>query len=159
MEEDQNTNNTAVKRSSLPLLLGGILLLAVAAVGVFALATSGDDTTEPTVSPVAQAPLGTSDVTQETSGEVVEIQMEAGSFYFDPSEIRVKQGDRVRITLSAVDMMHNIAIDEFDVESETVSEGETTTVEFTADIAGEFEYYCGVGNHRERGQVGTLIVE
>src|SRR3989344_2957339 len=35
----------------------------------------------------------------------------------------------------------------------------TKTVEFTVDALGEFEYYCSVGQHRQNGQVGTLIAE
>ncbi|MDO8658241.1 MAG: plastocyanin/azurin family copper-binding protein [Candidatus Levybacteria bacterium] len=39
--------------------------------------------------------------------------------------------------------------------------GQTDTVEFTADTAGTFEYYCSVGNgyHKEQGMVGTLVIE
>jgi len=35
----------------------------------------------------------------------------------------------------------------------------TTSVEFVADQEGAFEYYCSVGNHRQQGMKGTLIVE
>ena len=32
-------------------------------------------------------------------------------------------------------------------------------LEFTADKAGSFEYYCSVGEHKAMGMVGTLKVE
>jgi len=83
----------------------------------------------------------------------------AGAFYYDIEEIRVKEGDTVRLTLRSVEGSHNLALDEFGIESEVVSAGEETIIEFVADKAGTYEYYCSVGSHRELGQVGTLIVE
>lgn len=94
----------------------------------------------------------------EESG-VVEITMEAGSFYYTPNSITVHQGDTVRIVMNAVDMMHDFVIDELDVKSPVIRSGESTTIEFVADQVGEFEFYCSVGSHRQLGMVGTLIVE
>src|SRR3990167_9256749 len=37
--------------------------------------------------------------------------------------------------------------------------GQSASVEFTADKAGGFEYYCSVGTHRAMGMVGAFIVE
>ena len=37
--------------------------------------------------------------------------------------------------------------------------GQIDEVEFVVDKAGTFEYYCSVGNHRQMGMVGKLIVE
>ena len=86
-------------------------------------------------------------------------EVEAGSFYFNPKEIRVNQGDTVKIVLTAKDMMHDFNIDELGVDGDFIKEGETITIEFVADQIGVFEYYCSVGQHRANGQVGTLIVE
>lgn len=91
--------------------------------------------------------------------DVVEIDMEAGSFFYAPDVITVKQGQTVRINFTASDMMHDLNIDELDVDGPITESGETTTIEFVADQAGEFEYYCSVGQHRANGQVGTLTVE
>lgn len=90
---------------------------------------------------------------------VTTVTMEAGAFYYSVEEIRVKQGDTVRIVMTSKDMMHDFTIDELDVKSEVARAGETITVEFTADKVGEFEYYCSVGQHRSQGQVGTIVVE
>jgi len=101
-------------------------------------------------------------ITQETTtptSAVKTINVEAGSFYYNPKEIRVKKGEKVKIILTGRDMMHNFNINEFDVHSPMVNSGETTSIEFTASQTGSFEYYCSVGSHRQRGQVGTLIVE
>ncbi|KKS22075.1 MAG: Plastocyanin, partial [Candidatus Roizmanbacteria bacterium GW2011_GWC2_41_7] len=55
--------------------------------------------------------------------------------------------------------MHDFNLDEFNVDGTVVKEGESTMVEFVADQAGDFEYYCSVGQHRANGMVGTLTVE
>lgn len=92
-------------------------------------------------------------------GEVKTINVEGGAFYYKPNEIRVKKGEKVKIVMKSVDMMHDFVIDELGVKSPIIKSGETGTVEFTADKAGTYEYYCSVGQHRAQGQVGKLIVE
>lgn len=87
------------------------------------------------------------------------IEVEAGSFYFKPATITVNEGDRVKIVLKSVDMMHNFELDEFNVDGEITKAASSSTVEFIASKAGIFEYYCGVGSHRAQGQVGKLIVK
>jgi plastocyanin len=88
-----------------------------------------------------------------------EITVEGGMFYFKPNEIKVKKGQPVKITFNNVKGMHNFVIDELNVKSETVNAGGSTTVEFTPDKTGSFEYYCSIGTHRAMGMKGTLVVE
>lgn len=90
--------------------------------------------------------------------EVTTIDMTGEDFSFDPSEITVKKGETVKIVLNAVDMPHDFVVDELDVRTEIAQPGETVEVEFTPTEAGEYEYYCSVGNHRAQGMVGTLTV-
>lgn len=97
-------------------------------------------------------------VKEEVKENVGQIVIEAGSFYFKPNLIQVKKGEKIKVVLSAVSMMHNFYLDEFSVKSDTIKSGESTSFEFTADKVGEFEFYCGVGQHRANGQVGKLIV-
>lgn len=87
------------------------------------------------------------------------IAVEGGSFYFKPSEIRVKKGEKVKIVFSSVSMVHDFVVDELDIRTSVIPAGQTATVEFTADKTGTFEYYCSVGQHRANGMVGQLIVE
>ena len=86
------------------------------------------------------------------------IEVEAGSFYFTPNLIRVKKGEKIKLILKANDLMHDFNIDELGVKVPVTKAGNSSIVEFTADKAGEFEYYCSIGEHRQRGQVGKLIV-
>lgn len=87
------------------------------------------------------------------------IAIEGGAFYFKPNEIRVKKGEKVTITFTNAEGFHDFVIDEFNVRTKQLSGGQSETIEFTPDKAGEFEFYCSVGEHRQKGMVGTLIVE
>lgn len=88
----------------------------------------------------------------------VEVELEGGMFYFEPNIIEAKVGDVVKVTLDNVEGFHDFVVDEFDAATAQIKEGETDTVTFTVTEAGEFEFYCSVGNHREQGMVGTLVV-
>jgi plastocyanin len=84
--------------------------------------------------------------------------VDGGSFFYTPNIIQVKKGDKVKIVFKNVGGMHNFLLDEFNVKMDPIKTNETREVEFTADKAGTFEYYCGVGSHRQMGQKGQLIV-
>lgn len=77
---------------------------------------------------------------------------------YSQKEIRVKKGDLVRIYVTVTSGTHDIKIDEFDVYAETPL-NEEVYIEFVADTAGSFEYYCTKPGHRKNGHWGTLIVE
>ncbi len=91
-------------------------------------------------------------------GQVKVINVQASSFAFNPAEITVNKGDKVRIVLTNASGNHNWVIDEFNAKTKTIQSGQTDQVEFTASKAGTFEYYCAVANHRQMGMVGKLIV-
>lgn len=80
-------------------------------------------------------------------------------FAFSLKEIRVKEGDVVTITLTNSGGLHDWVVDEFNARTKQIKQGETDTIEFVADKAGTYEYYCSVANHRQLGMVGKLIVE
>lgn len=108
------------------------------------------------------APDGETDLDAETAGTkgVVEVTLEASPFKFSQAEIRVKQGDTVKVTVNNIQGVHDWILEGYDdVGTEQIQEGKSETVEFVADKAGTFEYYCSVGNHRAQGMVGSLIVE
>lgn len=91
--------------------------------------------------------------------DVKVFEVGGGAFYFDPDEITVTEGDTVRIVFTNEGGTHDWVLDEFNASTPRTQTGETVEVEFVADQAGTFEYYCSVGNHREMGMVGTLVVE
>lgn len=91
--------------------------------------------------------------------EVKTFNLTAKNFTFSQKEIRVKKGDKVIINLESTDGFHDLVIDEFGARTEQINTGGKTSVEFVADKAGIFEYYCSVGTHRAMGMKGLLIVE
>lgn len=96
-------------------------------------------------------------ITDETGVKVFNVS--GANFRFDPKTITVKKGDKVRVVFKSLDMMHDFDITELGVDSPVTVAGETSEFEFTATQAGEFEYFCSVGQHRANGMAGTLIVE
>lgn len=98
--------------------------------------------------------------TNISSQEAVKtIAVEAGSFYYKPAQLTVKKGEKIKLVLTAVDMMHDFNIDELGVKVPITKSGGTNSVEFVADKTGTFEYYCSVGQHRSKGQVGKITIE
>ena len=97
------------------------------------------------------------DVT-DSNAAVKEIVVENDGLSFVPNEIRVNQGDRIRLTFRNTGGFHDWVIDEFDAATSQITAGNSETVEFVADQAGEFEFYCSVGNHRARGMFGAFVV-
>lgn len=85
--------------------------------------------------------------------------VDGGNFYFTPGTIKVKKGDTVIINFKNDGGMHNWVLDEFQVTMAPIKTGQTAAVQFVADKAGTFEYYCSVGSHRAMGMKGQLIVE
>ena len=78
----------------------------------------------------------------------------------DNSEIKVKQGDKVRIEFVSTKGFHDWVLDEFDAATGQVRDTDGMTfVEFVADKKGTFEYYCSVGEHRANGMKGAFVVE
>ncbi|MEK7463052.1 MAG: cupredoxin domain-containing protein [Patescibacteria group bacterium] len=109
---------------------------------------------------MAQTPsqISTPDLT--TSEETIkEIAVSSKNFEYSVREIRVKKGDKIRINFTNTEGFHDWVIDEFNAKTEKINAGGSSSIEFTADKTGAFEYYCSVGSHRQMGMVGKLIVE
>lgn len=132
----------------------------VAIFGVTLLLGAGCNTTTNTQTSVeGNSMLPTDESMQENNkGEVV-INVEGENFSFSPSEIKVKKGDTVTINFKSVGGFHDLKIDELNVATKQLQDGENDSVTFVADKAGTFEFYCSVGQHRQMGMVGTLVVE
>lgn len=102
---------------------------------------------------------------QQASKEAVqeppvhEIRMTAKKYEYSPSEIRVKQGERVRLLITALDRKHGFAIKDLNIKTE-LEKGKETVVEFTADRPGEYKFKCSVRcGWRHRWMNGKLVVE
>jgi|Napbiome12C3dose_1001474.scaffolds.fasta_scaffold00012_24 cytochrome c oxidase subunit 2 len=81
-------------------------------------------------------------------------------FQFEPNEIRVKKGDRVKINFkNEQGILHDLTIADLNIRTKQIPAGQTDAVEFTADTVGTFDMICSVPTHAEKGMVGKFIVE
>ncbi len=92
------------------------------------------------------------------TGEIKEFSIIAKQWKFDPATITVNQGDKVRLSITSIDVAHGIAIPDYRI-NEYLTPGQTVNIEFTADRKGTFIFSCsvscGVGH---TGMRGKLIV-
>ena len=90
------------------------------------------------------------------SNSVREFRITAQKFEFSPSVIKVKRGDHVRLTVTALDAEHGFKLDGFHIEQK-LPKGEAVTVDFTADQGGEFSFqcshFCGMGHKNMKGRL------
>jgi plastocyanin len=105
--------------------------------------------------PAERADTGTENLGQE----VRTFEVHGSMFKYDLKELRVREGEVVKIVFINDEGFHDWVLDEFDVRTEKIGAGKTAEVTFTASKKGTFEYYCSVGTHRAQGMKGTLIVE
>ena len=103
---------------------------------------------------------------QETHGEPdVVISLVGRNFVYADEEgnsnpdVFVSQGDVVRVEYTTESGFHDFVIDAFGRTAVVQASDGTQVLEFVADQAGTFEYYCSVGSHRAQGMSGSFIVE
>ena len=147
------------KNNTLPIILGLVALLVLG--GAYFFFTGKDRaTTTPTQTTDQTAQVESTTTESDVLGEQNEqiFTVEGGEFSLEPNEIRVNQGDRVTINFTNVMGFHDFVLDEFNVRTQQIPAESTATVSFVADKVGAFEYYCSVGQHRQNGMVGTLII-
>lgn len=95
----------------------------------------------------------------KTTPATKEFTVSAQNFSFDLKSIKVNKGDTVKVTFKVADGYHDLKIDELNVATNRLNAGQEQTVQFVADKAGQFEYYCSVNSHRAMGMKGMLVVE
>ena len=158
------------------LLIGSIVLIVIVGAGIFFLGGNNSspsqsassinrDVTEPSPAPVQPTP--TEEVSPLPSSQAImgettvkkEFVVTGKNFSFTPSAVTVKKGEAVKIVFKNADGFHDFKIDAFKVATQRINTGGEEIVEFVADKAGTFEYYCSVGSHRKMGMKGILTVK
>jgi len=112
----------------------------------------------------------------DSTGGVQVIEVTAKKYEFDSSPIRVKQGAKVQLKITAKDHAHGFTISELadgaavgskpglvfssPQDCTKIEEGQTATIEFVAQTPGTYSFRCCVhcGWHH-RAMKGELIVE
>jgi nitrous-oxide reductase len=81
----------------------------------------------------------------ERNGSNVEVWMTATRSHFTPDILRLKQGDKVTLHIASLeqtkDATHGFAIADYNIQA-SLDPGETFNIQFTADKAGSFNFYC-----------------
>jgi plastocyanin len=96
----------------------------------------------------------------ENPTKTQELIVEGNEFSFSPSTMIIKKGQPVKITFKNTGSFpHDLAIPQLNTATTTIQNGQETSVEFTPQTTGTFNYLCTVGTHAEKGMQGTLIVE
>jgi nitrosocyanin len=122
--------------------------------------TRNENMTQASATPVTNTESVTESSDSAMTDGVKEFTVTGSAFKFDPATLTVKKGDKVKITFkNNSGGMHDFVIDELNVKSKVIASGAQEVIEFTADKTGTFEYYCSVGNHRQMGMKGNLVVE
>lgn len=106
--------------------------------------------------------------------ETRSIAIESQRYSYNPSIIRVKRGDRIKLTLSSKDVAHGFYLEGYDVDAKIFSPQEVLvgrpsqkgeykrvrTISFTADKVGKFRYRCSLTcGYLHPFMLGELIVE
>ncbi len=101
---------------------------------------------------------GNDNSVQNVTGNEREIEVTAVQWEYTPDPITVNQGDFVRLRITSADVTHGFVLPEYGINERLEPESEVI-VEFVADEAGEFDFWCNVPCGRgHSGMRGTLIV-
>ena len=93
------------------------------------------------------------------SGEPRVIEVIAKRYTFEPAQIEVAEGERVRILVKSGDGLHGFEIKKFTVAKEIPRGADPVAIEFTATEAGTFPILCSVFCGDGHGDMkGTLVV-
>jgi plastocyanin len=87
------------------------------------------------------------------------IEISASDFQFDPADLTADPGEITFMLTNDGEFPHALEIEGEGVEesSDQINAGDST--ELTVSLEdGTYEIYCPVGDHKDRGMVGTLTV-
>jgi PQQ system protein len=101
---------------------------------------------------------------ESASGDVVQtIQISESEFSLNPSTVTLQQtGTYEFAVMNDGQITHALEIEEegggAEAKTGDIAAAETTTVRFTFSAEGTYEMYCPIGNHKDQGMKGTIVV-
>jgi protein-disulfide isomerase/plastocyanin len=110
---------------------------------------------EPETEVVVADPVVEEPVVVAPVGELKVVPVTAKKWMFGPNQIVANVGDTVQLNIVPNGLDFTFALPAFGLEQEIVG---PTTVEFTVDTVGEFEFKCS-SCEDWRGMIGTIVVE
>ena len=86
------------------------------------------------------------------------VTLSATDIAYDIDNINASIGQIVNVEfVNKGALEHNFIIDEFSIDN-LLQSGESSTISFTPEKAGTYEYYCNLAGHLEAGMKGTVTV-
>lgn len=124
---------------------------------IYGVTSSTTSTSLITTTTILQSSSSSSTASTSTvQSSIKEFSMTAKQWEFNPSTITVNNGDTVRLHITSIDINHGFALPSFGV-SEQLTSGNTVNIEFVADSAGTFTFFCnvvcGAGHSNMKGQL------
>ena len=93
---------------------------------------------------------------QAAQAEARTIQVTAKKYEFNPRVIDVKQGEHIKLIITATDHDHGFECGDLHI-NQLLKKGDAATIEFTADQAGTFPFhcshFCGLGHLKMKGKI------
>jgi cytochrome c oxidase subunit 2 len=106
-------------------------------------------------SAIVSSPASGDAAPQATEPRVIEVV--ARRYAFEPSQIDVTKGERIRILVTSGDGLHGFEIKKFKVSKEIPRGSAPVVIEFTANEAGRFPIlcstFCGDGHEDMKGML------
>lgn len=88
------------------------------------------------------------------------INIEGADFKFIPDTITAQPGETIKINFTNTgEMPHDFVVRNLNINTKKIKSGETDSIVFTAPSAGDYTFFCSVGQHESMGMKGTLKVQ
>lgn len=147
------------------LMIGFGLLLVVAMISIYMVSTSRKPSQTKQSQPEVATSSPVSSVASDSSNAqsaIKEIVVAVGDeeYSFSPSSISLTQGEETKIIFKNNGKLpHNFVIDGLEISTKTIGSGKEDSAIVKADKTGKYTFYCSIGNHRQLGMEGQLLVK
>jgi len=101
---------------------------------------------------------------EPASGDVMQtIRISENEFSLNPSTVTLQQTGTYEFeVMNDGQITHALEIEEegggAEAETGDIAAGQTKTIRFTFSAEGTYEMYCPIGNHKDQGMRGTIVV-
>jgi plastocyanin len=156
-------SRTTIHRS-LPRLATGAALLALALAGLTACGGGSDNASSSTTQPAATSSSAASSASASSdsggSSQAGVLTATETNFKISLNEDHLKAGSYTITVVNDGQATHNLVVEENGTKKATsasIGPGEKTTLKVDLD-AGQYVFYCSIGNHRAMGMEITVPV-